>query len=450
MSHPRALCVVGAGHVGLVHAAGMAELGHRVACIDTDSERVAMLQRGQLPIFEDGLNDLVKRHLDRGVLTFTTSYADALDGAEFAFIAVSTPSTPDGAADVSAVRSAVRSVAAAAAEHRPIIVNKSTVPVGTSVAVDHILTATNGHGPFHVVSNPEFLREGTAVHDFFHPDRIIVGAFDSASAEAVADLYVALNAPVLVTDPKTAEMIKYASNAFLATKVSFINEIAEICAAVGADATTVATGMGLDPRIGPLYLQHGLGFGGSCLPKDVRALAYMGSVYGTHPQLLNAVLQINAAQRRRILRAVRTALHGLDGTSICILGLAFKPNTDDTRDAPALDLIRLLLNEGASVRAYDPRANASMAAAFPAATYCDDPYDAARGCDAVIVATEWEEFRSLNLARLRSVVARPVFVDGRNIFNRAMLSEAGFVPIDTAEVRMPPPPHDAALAKAAR
>ncbi|MDE3095039.1 MAG: UDP-glucose/GDP-mannose dehydrogenase family protein [Chloroflexota bacterium] len=422
----RDLSIIGAGHVGLVYAAAMAELGHRVACIDIDVDRIERIRRGELPIFEPGLDEAVSRHVKTSRLRFSTSYEDGLADAEFIFIAVSTPSTPDGAADLRAVRAAARGIAAAAGGRRPIIINKSTVPVGTGDSVDHILATADGRRPFKVVSNPEFLREGTALHDFFHPDRIVLGSRDRAAAERVAALYEGVNAPVLITDVKTAEMIKYASNAFLATKISFINEIAEICEAVGADAAQVAAGMGLDARIGGHFLRHGIGFGGSCLPKDVRALAYMGSVFGTHPQLLNAVLQINAAQRRRVLQKVRTALGQLDGARICILGLAFKPNTDDVRDAPAIDLIRLFLNEGADVTAYDPQAMTKTAAICPDAAYFPSPYDAAAGCDAIIVATEWPEFQDLDLARLRAATARPVFVDGRGFLDRDAIEEVGF------------------------
>ena len=261
-------------------------------------------------------------------------------------------------------------------------------------------------------------------------DRIVLGSRDCDAANEVAQLYGSVDAPIVITDVRTAEMIKYASNAFLATKISFINEIAEICEAVGADATQVAEGMGRDPRIGQQFLKHGLGFGGSCLPKDVRALAYMGSVFGTHPQMLNAVLQINTAQRRRILHKVRMALGGLEGANICILGLAFKPNTDDIRDAPAMDLIRLFTNEGARVRAYDPQAAPTMAAVCPEATYFDSPYEAATGCGAVILATEWDEFLDLDLDLLRSVTAMPVFIDGRGMLDRGKLRRAGFDLVD--------------------
>ena len=428
----RTLCIVGAGHVGLVYAAGMAELGHRVYCIDTDEARIERLNRGELPIFEPGLDELVAKHADAGNLTFTTSYDEGVSRADFVFIAVSTPSTPDGAADLRFVRAAARSIGKSAGSRRPIIVNKSTVPVGTGDSVDYILAIANDRA-FSVVSNPEFLREGKAVHDFFNPDRIVLGSRDRSAAESVAALYGGTHAQVLITDVKTAEMIKYASNAFLATKISFINEIAQICEGVGADPAQVAEGMGLDPRIGPSFLHHGLGFGGSCLPKDVKALSYMATVFGAHPQLLNAVLQINADQRRHVLLKVRTALGGLEGARVCVLGLAFKPETDDVRDAPALHLIRLFTNEGAEVHAYDPQANEKMCAEAQDAHYFEDPYAAADGCDAVIVATEWPEFASLDLERLRGLMATPVFIDGRHMFDPLDLEAAGF---DTGSGRL--------------
>jgi UDPglucose 6-dehydrogenase len=429
----RNLSILGAGHVGLVYAAGMAELGHRVVCLDIDRHRIDDLAIGRLPIFEAGLDDAVQRQVSAGALRFTDSYDVALGEAEFVFIAVSTPSTADGAADLRAVRAAARAIAVAAGPRRPIIVNKSTVPVGTGDSVDHILAVANGHKGFRVVSNPEFLREGTALQDFFHPDRIVLGSRDRSASEEVSSLYEKIDAPVLITDVKTAEMIKYASNAFLATKISFINEIAEICVAVGADASEVSAGMGLDARIGPHFLRHGLGFGGSCLPKDVRALAYMGSVFGTHPQLLNAVLQINSAQRRRVLQKVRDPLGGLEGARICILGLAFKPDTDDVRDAPALDLIRLFQNEGAEVAAYDPQAIANARAVLPDAAYFDDAYDAAANADAIVLATEWAEFLDLDLEILRSCVANPLFIDGRDFLDAARLERAGFTVISGRE-----------------
>ena len=424
---PNSICVVGAGHVGLVTAACLAELGHRVTCVDVDEDRVETLCRGDVPIHEPGLEDLIARHIASGALRFTTSYEEALDGADFIFVAVNTPSTPEGAADLRYVRRAARQIGRSLKNGRPIIVNKSTVPVGTAERVDHILRQEAGAlGELPVVSNPEFLREGTAIEDFMKPDRVVLGSHDREAARSVAELYGALEAPVLITDPETAEMIKYASNAFLATKISFINEIASICEGVGADICQVALGMGLDDRIGPQFLRAGIGYGGSCFPKDVKALAHMGSIYGSHPQLLNAVLQINLDQRRRLVRRLRQTIGSLEGATVAVLGLAYKPDTDDVRDAPAIDIIRLLDYEGAAVRAYDPVANQNMAEVLPDITYCSNPYDAVSGCDAVIIATEWPQFLELDLERVKSCMRRPVVIDGRNLLRPDVVRGHGF------------------------
>lgn len=422
----RRICVIGTGYVGLVYAVCMAELGHDVTGIDIDASKIELLGAGRSPIYEPGLDDLLRKNLDAGRLRFTTEYAVA--GAEFIFLAVSTPSTPEGAADLRHVRAAVESIAKNARGAHPIIINKSTAPVGTGDTLDYLLSAHNGNGDgeFTIVANPEFLREGCAVADFFHPDRIVLGARDERAAAAVAELYAPLAAPIIVTDVKTAEMIKYASNAFLATKISFINEIASICEGVGANVTHVALAMGMDERIGPKFLEPGLGFGGSCLPKDVRALSYLATVYGAHPQMLSAVLQINADQRRRVIRMLRDALGSLEGRVITLLGLAFKPGTDDTREAPSVDLARLLMNEGARVHAYDPFAMEPFAALFPDVVMHDDSLAAAAGADAVVVVTEWEEFQQINLGALRSAMATPLIADCRNALDRDAVLRAGF------------------------
>lgn len=421
------ICVVGAGHVGLVTAACLAKLGHRLICVDVDEERIEALRKGAVPFHEPGLDVLMARHTNSGALKFTTSYEEALAGADFIFIAVNTPSTPEGAADLRHVRRAVRQIGYALKEGHPIIVSKSTVPVGTSETLEHILRQEAGSlGELSVVSNPEFLREGTAIEDFLKPDRIVLGSRDGEAARRVAELYSSIEAPVLITDPETAEMIKYASNAFLATKVSFINEIASICEGVGADVTLVAQGMGLDGRIGPQFLKAGIGYGGSCLPKDVKALAHMASIYGSHPQLLNAVLQINIDQRRRLVRRLRQTLGSLEGAAVAVLGLAYKPDTDDLRDSPAIDIIRLLEYEGASVRVYDPVANENLAETLPDAVYSAGPYEAVEGCDAVVIATEWPQFLELDLAEIKSRLRRPIFVDGRNLFDPEVVQSHGF------------------------
>jgi UDPglucose 6-dehydrogenase len=403
----------------------MSELGNQVTAIDVDEAKIERLSAGMCPIYEPGLDGLLKSNLDSGRLRFTTQY-DVAD-AEFIFLAVSTPSTPEGAADLRHVREAVHAIAQNVKGGHPIIINKSTSPVGTGDTLDHLLTTRNsGDMEFTIVSNPEFLREGSAVEDFFHPDRIVLGARDESAANAVAELYAPLNAQVVITDVKSAEMIKYASNAFLATKISFINEIASICEGVGANVSEVARAMGLDDRIGPKFLEPGLGFGGSCLPKDVRALAYLATVYGAHPQMLNAVLQINAAQRRRVIRMLRDALGSLEDRVITMLGLAFKAGTDDIREAPSVDLARLLINEGAVVRGYDPVAMAPFRAQFPEVALFDAPMVAARGADAVIIVTEWPEFASMDLAKLKDSMATPLIADCRNVLDRKVALDAGF------------------------
>ena len=421
------ICVVGAGYVGLVTAACLSDMGYRVACVDVDEEKIARLRQGCLPIYEPGLQPLVEKGSARGTLRCTTSYEEGLAGADFVFIAVNTPSTAEGAADLQYVWEAARSIGRTVNGRRPIVINKSTVPVGTAEMVENILGVHNGGGVARaVVSNPEFLREGSAIHDFFHPDRIVVGCRDPQQAARVAELFAPLNRPILITDAKTAEMIKYASNAFLATKVSFINEMACICEALRADVTQVALGMGCDPRIGPEFLRAGLGYGGSCLPKDVRALIHAATAQGSPVHLLNAVTQVNLEQRQRLVRRLREALGSIRGKCIAVLGLAFKPGTDDVRDAPALDLIRLLQDEGAAVKAYDPCAEENAQAALPEMSCCPDPYEAAEGCDALVIATEWDQFRSLDLARLRECMASPILADGRNVLDPAEARQHGF------------------------
>jgi UDPglucose 6-dehydrogenase len=421
------ISVIGAGHVGLVTAACFAELGHYVVCLDIDEERIAQIRAGVLPFHEPGLPELVQKHLDQR-LWFTTDHDMAVHDAEFVFLAVATPTTSLGTADLRFVRSAARAVARAANGTRPILVSKSTAPVGITETLESILSAeANGSEPLTVVANPEFLREGTAVRDFMEPDRVVVGSTDIEARAAVGALYEPLGSPVLYTDIKTAEMVKYASNAFLATKISFINEMAEICEKVGADVRDVAQGMGLDPRIGPAFLQAGIGFGGSCLPKDVRALSHLAAIYGSHPQLLNTVLEINVEQRRRLITRVRQVLGSLRGARIAVLGLAFKAGTDDTRDSPAFDIIRLLEYEEACVRAYDPFAMDATRRLFPDIEYAEDAYDAATGCDAVILATDWQEFKDLDLRQLHSIMRRPILIDGRNAWDAEKASDAGFI-----------------------
>ena len=420
------VAVAGAGYVGLTTAACFADLGNEVAVIDVDEQRVRALRRSRLPFYEPGLQELVERNVRGGRLTFTTSYDEAIPGSEYAFIAVGTPPLDDGNADLSMVEASARAIAAA--QTGPlVIVNKSTVPIGTGDLVSKVVREQNGHLPTAVVSNPEFLREGSAISDFMQPDRVVIGAHVRTDAEAVARLYEPLNCPLIVTSIYTAEMIKYASNAFLATRISFMNEVARICERVDADVTVVADGMGLDKRIGPHFLDAGLGYGGSCFPKDVRALAAIAEQYDYHPELLHAVMDINRDQRLLAVAKLRECLGSLRGQIVGLLGLAFKPNTDDLREAPSLDIARELIERGAVVRAYDPAANETARPLLPEVEFRRSPYALARGSDALVVVTEWNEFRRLDLPRLRRTMRRPVIVDGRNIYDPEEMQAQGFV-----------------------
>ena len=423
----RNICAIGTGYVGLVTGACFADLGNRVYCLDVDEEKIAKLKQGIMPIYEPGLEELVERNVQAGRMFFTTDYAEALAEAEFAFIGVGTPSGVDGEADLRYVRSVAESIADTV-DHPIIIVNKSTVPVGTGDWVADVIRKRRGGKPleFSVVSNPEFLREGSAINDFMNPDRVVLGSLDRAAASQVAQLYLTLRCPLVITDLRTAEMIKYASNAFLATRISFINEIANICEELGADVTEVATGMGYDKRIGHYFLDAGLGWGGSCFPKDVKALAHMAVLHGTHPQLLQAVMDINRNQRRRVVMRLRKALNGLRDTVIGLLGLSFKPNTDDIREAPALEVIHLLQNEGTTVQAYDPAAMPAVARELPTIILCDNPYQVAEGADALVLATEWNEFKNLDFERIRQTMRQPIIMDGRNLWDPEQLQALGF------------------------
>lgn len=422
------ICVVGVGYVGLVTAACFADLGNRVVALDIDEQRVENLKKGVMPIYEPGLEELVKRNTKAGRLSFTTSYAQALDGAEFAFIAVGTPSGVDGNADLQYVDSAARSIA----KHMSaplIIINKSTVPIGTGDWVADIVRSAQPQPiDFAVVSCPEFLREGSAIGDFMSPFRTVIGSLDRDAASRVAQLHLPLRAPIVITDLRTAEMIKYASNAFLATKISFINELADLCERVGADVKEVAAGMGYDARIGRFFLDAGLGWGGSCFPKDVQALAYMAKEKGLNPRILNQVMDVNYDRRRAVAHYLEQALGGsLKGKSIGLLGLAFKPNTDDMRDSPSIDISNSLVIAGAQVRGYDPVARQTAAPLMPAVEIFDDVYRMAEGCDALVVVTEWNEFKQLDLERVKGLLRTPVIYDGRNIYDPMLMSELGFV-----------------------
>jgi UDPglucose 6-dehydrogenase len=421
------ICVIGVGYVGLVTAACFADLGNRVVALDVDEKRVENLKKGIMPIYEPGLEELVERNTKAGRLSFTTSYADALQGAEYAFIAVGTPSDVDGNADLKYVDAAARSIAQNMTAPL-IIINKSTVPIGTGDWVaDIVKSAQPKPISFSVVSCPEFLREGSAIGDFMSPHRNVIGSLDRDAANKVAQLHLPLRAPIVITDLRTAEMIKYASNAFLATKISFINELADLCEMVGADVKEVAAGMGYDARIGRHFLDAGLGWGGSCFPKDVQALAYMAKERGLNPRILNDVMDVNYDRRKTVAKQVENMLGGsLKSRKIGLLGLAFKPNTDDMRDAPSIDIAAALIEAGAKVRGYDPVARETAAPLMPGVEICDEVYEMADGCDALVVVTEWNEFKQLDLQKVKSLLKSPVIYDGRNIYDPTVMKEMGF------------------------
>ena len=423
----RNLCVIGSGYVGLVTGACFADLGNNVTLVDIDEHKIETLKQGKLPIYEPGLAEVVQRSAAAGRIHFTTSYEVGLKDTRFVFICVGTPSGVDGEADLQYVRSAAKSIAETMA-HPLVIINKSTVPVGTGDWTREIIeSAQPAPIAFEVVSCPEFLREGAAIADFMNPDRTVLGSTNAEAAESVAKLYAPLDAPVVITDIRTAEMIKYASNAFLATRISFINEISIICERLGADVTEVARGMGIDKRIGPHFLQAGIGFGGSCFPKDVKALANMAQTHGMHPQLLNAVMEINAFQRRHITLKVREMLGGnINGKTIGILGLAFKQNTDDIRESPSLTVARSLLNQGAQVQAYDPVAMQNASQEVPEMRLCDHPYAAAEDADALLALTPWNEFKQLDMNRILNSMKQPILIDGRNMYDPDDMRALGF------------------------
>jgi UDPglucose 6-dehydrogenase len=420
------LCIIGTGYVGLPTAVCFADLGNDVTCIEIDQHKLNLLRAGKSPIYEPGLEEVLRRNLQAERVHFTDNYADGLRDADAAFICVGTPMGDDGTADLQYIKAAAVSIGKAI--HKPtIIIDKSTVPVGTGDMVATLIREHAGDVPFAVVSNPEFLREGSAINDFFRPDRVVLGATNRHAAEQVAALYEPLDAPIIITDLRTAEMIKYASNAFLATRISFINEIAAICEQLGADVKEVARGMGMDKRIGPHFLDAGIGYGGSCFPKDVLALHHMAAQAGCHPQLLEAVMEINRDARHAFVAKLDTVLGDLDGKRIGVMGLSFKPNTDDMRDAPSIPIIAALLERGASVCAYDPMAMPNAEAIMPEVVYCATPYDVAKRADALLIVTEWNEFKQLDFAKLKQLMRQPVILDGRNVHDPKLMAERGFV-----------------------
>ena len=427
------ICVIGAGYVGLVTGACFAEFGVHVVIAEKDAEKVDALGRGEIPIYEPGLASLVERNMREGRLAFTTDTAEAVRGALVVFIAVQTPPQQDGSTDLSAV-DAVASEIGQALNGYKVIITKSTVPVGTSYRVRDRIRAVAGQGgsepSFSVASNPEFLREGAAIGDFMRPDRVVIGADDETALAIMQDLYRPLflnETPFVITNIATAELTKYAANAFLATKISFVNELANLCERIGGDVQAIARGIGLDGRIGKKFLHAGPGFGGSCFPKDTRSAAHFARQAGEQLEIVEAVIRVNEQQRVRMVRKIQDAVGGeLAGKTVGILGLSFKPETDDVRDAPALDIIRGLQAGGASVRAFDPVAMRAAAALLPDVSFCKDAYEACEDADAAVIVTEWNPFRMLDLARLRAKLKQPVLVDLRNVYEPESLHKAGF------------------------
>ena len=424
------IAMIGTGYVGLVSGACFADFGHQVTCIDKDAGKIAALQNGKIPIYEPGLNQLVSNNAAAGRLDFSLDLKDAVAQADAVFIAVGTPSRRgDGHADLSYVHAAAREIAENL-EGFTVVITKSTVPVGTGDDVERIITETNPKADFVVASNPEFLREGAAIRDFKHPDRIVVGTEDERARKVIAEIYRPLylnQAPIMYTGRRTAELIKYAANAFLATKVTFINEIADLAERAGADVQEVARGIGLDNRIGGKFLHAGPGFGGSCFPKDTRALVKTAEDYGVPLRIVEAVLSVNDARKRAMARKVAAVFGGnLRNRTIGVLGLAFKPNTDDMREAPSIPLITALQDLGARVQAYDPVSMEQAKLEMPDVTYCDSPYSCAAKADALVIVTEWEQFRALDMSRLKMEMARPVIVDLRNVYRPDEMAEHGF------------------------
>jgi UDPglucose 6-dehydrogenase len=424
----RKIAVIGAGYVGLVTGTCFAELGNNVVCIDVERSKIDALNSGALPFFEPGLLEMVSRNRDAGRLTFTVSIAEGLFDREVVFIAVGTPQGQDGQADLQHVRAAARDIAANLTRDC-IVVNKSTVPVETGDMVSAIINENSSRRfSVSVVSNPEFLREGNAIADFMQPDRIVVGIYDSAAADTMHELYAPLNAPMIVTDVRTAEMIKYTANAFLATKISFINEIANICDRVGADVKDVVAGAGSDKRIGTAFMNAGIGFGGSCFPKDVMALSRIAELFGVEPLILDAVLAVNRRQVVKTFQRIREALGELGEKRVAVLGLSFKPNTDDIRESPALALTDLLLRAGAIVVVHDPVAMKLVAQTDIGnqLVFERDSISAARDADALVVATDWNEYKQLDLRKIRAVMKGNLLVDGRNIYEPDAARDANF------------------------
>lgn len=419
------LSVIGTGYVGLVSGACFAQLGNEVICVDNNQEKIDLLLRGVMPIYEPGLKELVESNCQEGKLSFTTNLKEAVENSQIIFVAVGTPSLHSGAVDMSYVETVAKDIARYMNDYKVVVI-KSTVPVGTNEKIKKMIEEITPQ-QFSMVSNPEFLREGSAINDTMHPERIVIGREDVQAEELLTKLHQVLNAPILVTDIKSAEMIKHASNAFLATKISFINEIANICEKTGANVEDVAKGMGMDSRIGSKFLQAGIGYGGSCFPKDTKALVKIAGQVDHDFKLLKAVIEVNQNQRFIVIEKLEKTLGNLAHKTIGVLGLAFKPNTDDVRESPALDLIPEMQKRGAKVKVYDPIAmEEAKKHLFLPLTYCQTPYEAVKDAEAVVLLTEWDDFKKLNLAQIKNLVAKPIVIDGRNIFKLQEMQQLGF------------------------
>ncbi len=420
------ICVLGVGYVGLTTAAVFADLGNEVICIDIDEVKLENLKQGIMPIYEPGLKEIVLRNIAEERLLFTTDTAKGVANSEVIFICVGTPPKESGETDLSQIESAAKNIAKSLNSYK-IIVNKSTVPVGTG---DFVRRTIEEHREaevnFDVVSNPEFLREGSAIQDTFEPDRVVIGAPNKKVALKLLELYAALERPMLITDVYSAEMIKYASNSFLAMKISFANAIAQLCEGVGADVTVVTKGMGADQRIGKQFLNAGIGFGGSCFPKDVESLIHTSGSFGYDFKMLKEVMAVNRSMVPHIMTRIDELVGDLNGKIIGILGLAFKPNTDDIRESKAIDLIKELLDKGATIKAYDPQAMELTQEVLPTIEYCSSPYEVAEHADAIVLATEWREFKALNMERIRNSMKTPIMLDGRNFYNPDDKTRLGF------------------------
>ncbi len=421
--------IIGTGYVGLVTGACFAEFGVFVTCVDKDEKKVRSLKKGVVPFYEPGLEDLVQRNVKQGRLKFTTRINEAVDDALVIFIAVGTPPRGDGSAELRHIDEVAREIAAHMDGYK-VVVTKSTVPVGTGKRIARIISA-NLKEPknFDIVSNPEFLREGAAIEDFMRPNRVVIGTRSQQAVAIMKDLYKPLyliETPFVITDVETAELIKYVSNSFLATKISFINEIANLCEKVGADVNVVAKGMGLDHRIGPKFLHAGAGFGGSCFPKDTKALLKLAEEHGIELGIVRAAIEANDEQRNAMFEKIKGAMSGVKGATAAILGLSFKPNTDDLRDAPSLALMERLIKAKVKLRAYDPVAMERAKALFPEVVYCKDPYEAVKGADALVIVTEWNEFRNLDLDKIKGMMNKPFFFDLRNIYESEKVKKMGF------------------------